>query len=355
MLAAYLKDVKRFEVQEIPTPECGPNEVLIKVTACAICGTDVRIFSYGHRKIKFPWILGHEIAGVVTEVGENVRKKFRYIRAGERVQVVPGIACGRCDNCLRGLMCPNLKAIGYDYPGGFAQYLLVPEEAVFGIGNNLIPIPENLSFAEASLAEPLSCAINGQEVMGGVELGDTVAIVGSGSMGVFHAKLARMQGASRLIMVDVLRKKLELVRQVLGDEGVFYVDASEKDEVKEILDITSGEGADKIIISCSSKSAQERALDFVKMYGKILYFGGLPPGISTINFNSNALHYKLASVHGTFASTVFQQRQALKLIARGFAKGLITHRFPLTKIDKAFETALSGEALKVIIEPWRNE
>ncbi len=353
MLAAYLKDVKRLEIQEIPTPECGPNEVLIKVMACAICGTDLRIFSYGHKKVKLPWILGHEISGVIAEVGENIRKRFQHIRVGEKVQVVPGIACGRCDNCLRGLVCPNMKAIGYDYPGGFAQYLLIPEEAIFG--NNLISMPENLSFAEASIAEPLSCAINGQEVMGGIELGDTVVIIGSGSIGVFHAKLARMQGASRLIMVDVSRKKLELVRRVLGDEDVFYVDASEKDEVEEILDITSGKGADKIIISCSSKSAQERALDFVKMYGKILYFGGLPPQISAINFNSNALHYKLASVHGTFGSTVFQQREALRLISCGFAKGLITHRFPLTKINEAFETALSGEALKVIIEPWSNE
>ncbi len=350
MFAAYLEDVKKFEVKEVPVPKCGSDEVLLKVMACAICGTDLRIFSYGHKKVKFPWIIGHEIAGVIVEVGENIQKRFQHIKIGERVQVVPGIACGKCDNCLRGLVCSNMKAIGYDYPGGFEQYLLVPEEAI--AGNNLIPIPNNMSFTEASIAEPISCAINGQEIMGGVKLGDTVVIVGTGPIGVSHAKLAKMQGAARLIMIDIVQEKLDLVRKVLGDESTFYINASKKDEVKEILDITSGEGADKVIISCSSKSAQEKALHFVKTYGHILYFGGLPPQISTINFDSNALHYKSASVHGTWGSTVYQQKEALRLIAQGFAKGLITHKFPLTRINEAFEIALSGKALKVIIEPW---
>jgi len=350
MLAAYLKNLSELELKEVPRPKCGDDEILLKVMACAICGTDVRIFLHGHRKVKFPWIIGHEVSGTIAEIGKNVQKRFPEIKVGDRVQVAPGIACGKCDYCLQGLVCPHMKAIGYDYPGCFAQYLLIPWDAI--TGNNLIPIPEDVSFAEASLAEPISCAINGLKMLGGISLGETVVIIGSGSLGVVHGKLAKMQGASRIIMVDIKDEKLDLARKVLGDDNVLYIDSTKEDEVKRVLDVTNGEGADKVIIACSSKKAQERSLQMVKMYGKILYFGGLPSQDSIINFNSNALHYKAASVVGTFGSTVYQQKQAIKLISTGFAKDLITHTFPLSKIQEAFKLAISGRALKIIIEPW---
>ncbi len=349
MLAAFLSGLERFEVKDIPAPKCGPDEVVVRVMACAVCGTDLRIFLHGHRKVKLPWIIGHEVAGEIFEVGSNVRNRFPHIKEGLRVQVVPGISCGRCDECLRGLVCSNMRAIGYDYPGGFEQLLLVPSDAV---ATNLLPIPDGVSFVEASLAEPISCVLNGQKIIGGIGLGDTVVIIGVGPMGIVHGKLARLQGAYRLILVDISDARLDLAKKFFGTDEVFYINSSKEDEVEAVMDVTSGRGAEKVIVACSSASAQERALGMVRAYGKILYFGGLPPQVPAINFNSNVLHYKSASVYGTFGSTVLQQKESLELIARGFAKGLITHEFSLNEIEEAFRTAIEGNALKVVIKPW---
>ena len=348
MKAAFLEHLGEMKVKEVSSPHCGADEVVIKVVACAICGTDVRVFLHGHRNVKLPWIIGHEISGVIEEVGHVAQPRIAPLKKGDAVQVVPDTMCGKCDYCLRGEFCPYGKSLGYDLPGGFAQYLAIPWEA---LPNNLVPIPEGVSFEEAALAEPLACALNGQAKLQ-IGLGDTVVIIGAGSIGVMHAKLALWQGASKVILADVIENKLLLARDVLSD-SVIYVNSSKEQIAEVVQEVTKGEGANQVIISCSSKAAQESSLKLAARKGKVLFFGGLPPDDSVISFDSNLLHYHEISVMGTYGSTIYQQRFALKrLIAAGFTKGIITHTFPISRIQEAFETAVEGKGLKIIIKPW---
>jgi len=171
----------RFEV--VDEPKVGPGEVKIRVRNCSTCGTDVKIFNHGHHHLVPPRVIGHEIAGTVVE-----STVYGWV-AGDRVQVIAAVPCGVCADCARGRMtvCPNQTSVGYHYDGGFAEYLIVPA-AVLAV-DGLNRIPDSVSYAEASVAEPLACVLNGQE-LAGVGSGDDVVVVGAGPIGCLHVRLA---------------------------------------------------------------------------------------------------------------------------------------------------------------------
>ena len=198
MKAAVLKGIENLEMEDISRPTPSPQEILIKVKACSICGTDIRVYHHGHKHMRFPRIIGHELSGEIVEIGKRVEGH----KLGEKVAIAPAIPCGRCHYCRRGMqsMCINLTAIGYHYDGGFAEFMVVPEDAVRNGCVNTIP-PE-LSFEEAALAEPLACAINGQQ-LSQISLGNTVVVVGAGPLGCIHLQLAKAKGASRTILVEL--------------------------------------------------------------------------------------------------------------------------------------------------------
>lgn len=343
MKAAVYYGPGKIKVEERPKPALKEDEVLIQVKACAICGTDVRIYTYGQTNVKPPHVVGHEITGIISETG---RKVTGYKR-GERVTLVTCVGCGKCEFCLAGRvnLCPQMKAIGYYYSGGFAQWMIVPAEAVYQ--GNILLLPDNLSFEEGTLAEPLSCCINGQEYLD-IKAGDTVTIIGAGPIGCMHAQLAKVSGATKVILADISEERLELTRGVRAD---IYINSQKENLVDRVLGETQGVGAEVVITACPSPEAQEQALAIIRSRGRISFFGGLPHDKSKIPFESNIIHYKEISVFGAYASHHLQYQSALKLLSSQRIRGekLITHRFPLEEIEKGIQVVKKGKALKAII------
>lgn len=333
----------KIKVEERPKPVLKEGEVLIQVKACAICGTDVRIYTYGQANVKPPHIIGHEITGVISEMGEGVTG----YKGGERVTLVTCVGCGRCEFCLAGRvnLCPQMRAIGYHYSGGFAEWMIVPAEAVYQ--SNILLLPDNLSFEEATLAEPLSCCINGEEYLD-IKAGDTVTIIGAGPIGCMHAQLAEVSGATKVILVDISEERLELSKRAGAD---VYINSQKENLVDKVLEETQGAGSEVVITACPSPEAQEQALAITRSRGRISFFGGLPHNKSKIPFDSNTIHYKEISVFGAYASHHRQYKTALKLLSSHRMNGqkVITHRFSLEEIEKGIETVKKGRALKIVI------
>lgn len=346
MKAAIYEGPGKMEIREVSVPTFRESEILLKVNACAICGTDMRIFEHGQKNVVPPQIIGHEIAGEIAALGEKVEG----YQIGDSAIVVTPVGCGRCDYCRRGIhnLCPNLKAMGYYYPGGFAQYMVVPAEAVNQ--GNVITFTPDLSYEEATLAEPLSCCINGQEYLN-IQIGDTIVVIGAGPIGCMHAELSKSQGATRVILADVSDTRLELARRFSAD---FLVNNARDDLVAKVRELTAGRGTEVVIVACGANSAQEQALQLAAPQARISFFAGLPKDNPYIRLDSNVLHYKEISIYGAFASHASQYVKALALIAahKVPARKIITHTFPLGRIVEAIKLAKSGEGLKVVIQPW---
>ncbi|MEV4759290.1 zinc-dependent dehydrogenase [Micromonospora sp. NPDC049559] len=333
-------------IEDVPEPTPGPGDVKIRVRNCSTCGTDVKISKFGHHHIHPPRVMGHEIAGEVVETGAEVTGWS----AGDRVQVIAAIPCGRCGECRRGRLtvCPNQESMGYHYEGGFAQYLVVPAKVLAVDGLNRIP--DGVGFAEASVAEPLACVLNGQE-LARVGTGDDVVVVGSGPIGCLHVRLARARGAARVFLVDLNRARLELAAGLVRPDAAIC--GAEVDPVDEVLKLTDGRGADVVITAAASGAAQEQALQMAARQGRISFFGGLPKDNPVIACDSNLVHYRELTIVGANGSSPAHNAEALRLIATGAVPvaDLITHRLPLDRAIDAFGIVARGEAIKVTIEP----
>ena len=335
-----------IRIEDAPEPSPGPGDVKIRVRACSTCGTDVKIFKFGHHHIVPPRVMGHEIAGEGAEVGADVTGWA----PGDRVQVIAAIPCGKCAECRRGRMtiCPNQESMGYHYDGGFAEYMVVPAKVLAVDGLNRVP--DGLGYAEASAAEPLACVLNGQQ-LARVGAGDDVVVVGSGPIGCLHVRLARSRGAARVFLVELNRGRLEQAAALVRPDGV--VCGSEVDAVNEILKLTDGRGADVIITAAASGTAQEQALLMAARQGRISFFGGLPKDNPVIACDSNLVHYRELTIVGANGSSPAHNAEALRLIATGAVpvSDLITHRLPLTEVLRAIDIVSRGAAIKVTVEP----
>jgi len=335
-----------IRLEDVDEPHVAAGEVKIRVRNCSTCGTDVKIFHSGHPNMEPPQVMGHEIAGEITEVGDGVTGWA----PGDRVQVIAAIPDGICPDCLAGRMsvCPNQLSMGYQFPGGFAQYMIVPNNVLRVDGLNRIP--DGLSFAEASLAEPLACVLNGQE-LARVGEGDTVVVVGSGPIGCLHVRLARSRGAARIILIDINGARLAEAAALVKPD--LTIDASKADPVEVVLAATNGRGADVVITAAASGVAQEQGLHMLARQGRLSLFGGLPKDKPTITVDSNLVHYRELTIVGVNGSSPAQNKRALELIASGAVpvKDLITQRLPLERILDAIDIVAKGEAIKVTIEP----
>ena len=335
-----------IRLEDIPEPTPGPGEVKIKVRACSTCGTDVKISRFGHHHIHPPRVMGHEIAGEVVEVGDGVDGWA----AGDRVQVIAAIPCGECEFCSRGSMtiCPNQVSMGYHFDGGFAEYMIVPRNVLAVDGLNRIP--EGVSFAEASVAEPFACAINAQN-LAHVGDGDVVVVIGSGPIGCLHVRLARARGAAKVFLVELSRERLEMAANLVSPDAA--IASGEEDAVARVLELTGGRGADVIITAAASGAAQEQAILMVAPQGRISFFGGLPKDNPTITLDSNAVHYRELTIVGANGSSPQHNKEALALIADGSVPvdDLITHRLGLDQVLDGIGIVARGEAIKVTIEP----
>ena len=333
-------------IEESPEPQVAAGEVKLRVRACSMCGTDVKIATAGHQRMQPPRVMGHEIAGEVVEVGEGVTGWA----AGDRVQVIAAIPCGKCEFCTAGLMtiCPNQLSMGYDFDGGFAPYMIVPPQVLAVDGLNRIP--DGVSFAEASVSEPFACAINAQELADTHE-GDVVVVVGSGPIGCLHVRLARARGAAKVFLVELSRERLDLAAEIVKPDAAIC--SAEVDPVQAVLDLTDGKGASLVITAAASGAAQAQGLRMLAPRGRISLFGGLPKDKPTITLDSNLVHYRELTIWGANGSSPAHNKQALAHIADGSVPvaDLITHRLPLDQIRDGLDVVRNGTGIKVTIEP----
>ncbi len=345
MKAAVLEGIDKLTVKEVETPKVTEDSLLLKVRACAVCGSDIRIYHYGNPRVKYPQIIGHEIAGDVVEVGSRVKR----FKPGDRVAIGADVPCGECSFCRDGIgnNCPINYAMGYQFPGGFAEYILV-DPLVINYGP-IHKIPDNLSYDEATLAEPLACCINGLE-LSWVSLGDVVVVIGAGPVGCMLAELAKVMGARKTIISQRSKVRLEMAKAYDID---VVISASEEDFTQRVLEETDGMGADVILTAASTLEAQAQAIPVVKKRGRINLFAGLPKGTPPLALDSNLLHYKEAYLFGSHGSTPRHHRMALELLSSGRiqAKKYISHNFSLDQIMEAFTTVESRKGMKVIVNP----
>lgn len=347
MKAAILKRVGEMEVMEFERPRVVSGGLLVEVGASGICHTDVKMYRKGHRDLKLPRILGHEVSGTIVEVGRGVEE---YFDVGVRVQIAPGVVCGMCHYCLMDApnMCDRMRIIGFHLDGGFAEYIWVPHSAVRSGCVNLLP--PSLSFEVASLVELLACCINSQRLVR-VGLKDVVVVIGCGPAGVLQAKLARFFGAESVIVIEKDPKRVKMAKQVVR-EADMVVNSSSEDPLEVVASVTDGRGADVVIIACSNGNAQLQGLEMLAKRGRLSMFSGLPSETPVISLNSNEIHYTEAQIIGAYGCTSLQNHQAIGLLGSGKidASGLITHRFKLDDILDGFRVIEFKKGLKAVIK-----
>ena len=342
MKAAILNAPNDLAFTETADPVARSGDLVLKIKAATICGTDIRIFR-GRKTagIRYPSIIGHEFAGEVVEA-----PKSSGFAIGGRVGVCPAIPCGHCPQCLRGNenLCPKLQAIGYEIDGAFAEYIRVPAQALaLGNAHNL---PDGISFEEAALIEPLACVLNGQNKVG-LRQGDSVVILGSGPIGTMHIKLARLRGAGRIIVSEPNAARRLAALQAGADAAI---DPTLGDLRSEVLAQTRGQGADVVICAIGIPSLAAQAIGLACPGGRISLFAGFSKGdIGSLDIN--ALHYGELTMVGAFGLQRRDYVDALHMVAdrRIEVASMVTHRFGLSRVSDAFAMAESGAAMKVAI------
>ena len=343
MLAARLYDRNDFRVEEVPVPAIGEEELLLRIRAAAICGTDVRMIGNGYPGItpQTPRILGHELSGVIEKVGSRVTG----YTVGQRVTVAPNMGCGVCADCVAGNahLCRSYRALGIHLDGGFAEYMAVPAQAVRH--GNVTPLPDNVSFEEAAINEDLSCVCNGFERCA-IRPGETVVIIGAGPIGIMHGMMARMAGAGRVYIHDLSPERLAICRTI--DPAFIPVDGNIEEVLREDL---HGAGVDVCITACPSPAAQATALRVCGNNGRINFFGGVPADRQPAALDTNLIHYKQLMVSGTTRASLTQFRRTLQFISTGVldVQPLISRKLPLTQIDQAVAYAAAADGLKNVI------
>ncbi|UCB57739.1 MAG: zinc-dependent dehydrogenase [Candidatus Omnitrophota bacterium] len=344
MRVAVYYNNKDIRIKEVPRPEIGPGELLVRVEAAGVCGTDVIEW---YRRDKTPLVLGHEIAGEIVELGEGLRQ----YKKGQRVSASHHVPCGRCSYCLKGheTTCETLRKTHFD-PGGFVEYLRLP--AINVELGGVYPLPDNLSYDEATFTEPLACVLRGQK-LAGMAKGSSVLVMGCGISGMLHIQLARLKGASFIAACDIVDYRLNLARKFGADE---VINPQAEDVVERFRQLTQGKGADLVIVATGAKSAHIQALQLVQRGGCVLFFAATAEGVSIPLSINDVFWRNEITLTSSYAATPAQHLEALELLSQGKinVKDLITHRFDLDKIKEGFRlVAEAADSLKVIIQPQK--
>ena len=328
-------------IERRPVPEPGPGEMLVRVRACGLCGTDLA--KYRHQLVQPRTVLGHEVTGEVAALGQGVDR----FRIGDRVLVPHHIPCFTCVYCRHGSysMCADWKPTQIA-PGGFCEYMLARAATT---ARGALKLPDELGFDEATLAEPLACCLRGIERTG-LQAGDTLVVIGAGPAGLLHVQLARLTGVAQIVSVDLLPERLDAAKRLGADVAIR---ADLQDVAAAVRKFTGGCGADAVITAVGVSSVVEQALTLVRPGGKVNVFAECPPD-SRIDLDPNLMYHKEVTLLGTYSSSPREVRIALDLIAAGRidVASMITRRMPLADLAEAFEAALAGrDVLKVVIRP----
>ncbi len=339
MRAAVYYSNHDVRVEERPQPQIGPGELLVKIMASGICGSDVMEW---YRIKKAPRILGHEIAGDVVQTGADVSE----FKVGDRVFVTHHVPCNECRYCRAGFQtaCETLHSTNFD-PGGFAEYVRVP---AINVRFGTFLLPHSVSYDEGTFVEPLGCVIRGQRAAG-VKRGDTVLVIGSGISGLLHIKLARVYGAAKIIATDINDYRMVAARRA-GADVVLRADGAVPEKVRQAND---GRAADVVIVCAAAEAAFEQAFASVDRGGTLLLFAPTAPEIR-IPLPLYDLYFRLVKVVFSYAAVVPDIVEAIELLHTKelIVTDLITHRLDLDDTQKGFDlVARAGESIKVIVYP----
>jgi L-iditol 2-dehydrogenase len=333
-----------IELRDIPTPQVPDDGLLLTVRACGVCGSDLRRWREGPDAGSAPLIAGHEISGVVEAVGPGVSG----YAVGEQLAIAPDVHCGRCWYCARGLynLCDDLRLVGITpgLDGGFADRIALPG-AVLDRGV-VHRVPRGLSAEQVALAEPLSSVL-ASHAAAGTTLGDTVVVMGAGPIGCLHIAVARARGA-RVILSEPSAMRRGMAERFQPD---VVVDPALEDAVEAVRRATDGRGADVAICANPVAATHAQAVELVRKRGTVVLFGGAPKADPTTVLDGNSIHYGEIRVVGSFSYHPSFHSLALDAIARGTINSdqVITHTFPLDEVERAFQVAASGDALKVMV------
>lgn len=334
----YANDDVRLE--EAARPLTGKGEVLIRVHASGICGSDVMQW---YRAGKTPLVLGHEVAGEVAEVGEGVTK----YKVGDRVSASHHVPCNTCHYCLRGrhTVCDTLRKTNF-YPGGFAEYVRLP---AINVERGVYLLPDEMSYDEATFIEPLACVYRGQRIAG-LGIGDSVLVIGSGISGALHIALARAMGAGLIVSTDMEEYRLKAAKRFGADMAL----QASSDVPAEFKKANGGRGADIVILTAGSEAAIKQAFDSIERGGTILFFAPTRQGVA-VPLPVNELFWRQEiTLTSSYAANYQEHMAALELIRQKKVnvKDMITHRLPLSEAQAGFKlVAEAKESLKVIIAP----
>jgi L-iditol 2-dehydrogenase len=328
-------------IEEMPIPKINVNELLVKVQACGICGSDVMEW---YRLKKAPRVLGHEMSGDIVKIGKNVKK----FKVGDRIFVSHHIPCNTCNYCRNDqhTICDTLHSTNFD-PGGFSEFLRVPE---INIECGVFILPKELTYEEGAFIEPLACVVRGLRIAG-IKSGQTILVLGSGVAGLLNIKLAKAFGAKRIFATDIDDFRLKKAKEVGADEVIHA-----KENVPEQLKKHNNEElADLVILCVGAPSAARQSLESVASGGTILFFAPTEPGVEIL-FPLFDLWNKQVKMVSTYAGAPRDIDEAIELIKTRRVKvtDLITHRFPLNEAEKGFKiTAKASNSIKIIIEPQK--
>jgi L-iditol 2-dehydrogenase len=330
-----------METEDYPDPEAPRGGALLEILSCAVCGTDIKMLAQGHRDLHLPRILGHEMVGRVIEIDGN-----SSFMEGDRVQIWPGIACGGCRPCLKQKdnLCSEIKIMGFNSDGGFAQLIALPEQSLSG-GVNLLPSGADPCLA--ALAEPLACCINGQE-QAAVRRTDRVLICGGGPIGALHALLAECRGCEKIIVTERMPHRIRLLK---AHTRADVVDLSEKPGRAALIEELGEAGVDVILTATPQERLDGELLSLLSHGGRLCVFSGPAPGSRREQVDFASIHYHELALTGAYGCTSRQNRQAVNLLTSGRIKAdwLITRKTNLEGINDAFSHSRERMGMKSVV------
>jgi len=331
-----------IRLEEMPMPQIGPGELLMRVEASGICGSDLLEW---YRRDRAPLVLGHEVAGEIVAVGEGVG---RY-RVGDRISAAHHVPCNTCHYCLKGhhTVCETLRKTNFD-PGGFAEYARLPS---INVDRGVFPLPDEMSFEQATFIEPLACVVRGQR-LAGIEPGCSVLVIGSGIAGLLHTQLARALGATCIVATDIVEYRLGAARHFGADAAIH----AQEDVLAFLRQVNNNRLADLVIVCTGAAAAMTQALRCVERGGTVLFFAPTDQGV-TIPMSVNDLFFRNEiTLTSSYAGSPADYTTALELIRTGrvHVEEMITHRLGLAETYLGFQlVAQAQNSIKVIIEPQR--
>ncbi|MGQ9615929.1 MAG: alcohol dehydrogenase catalytic domain-containing protein [Spirochaetota bacterium] len=340
--ALFYGSKEDMRLEDVDVPHVGEGDILIRVKACGICGSDARSYFNGiEERYKLPIILGHELTAVVERIGGSVEG----FSPGDRVVVAPVYGCGQCEFCISGRenLCNSVVVFGCTYDGGYAEYMLIPSGGVQrGV---LVKIGEDVSDVGGTMIEPFSCCLHGLRRVR-IQPGDSVLVFGAGPIGIAHMMLAKKLGAGRVAVLDLVETRLKEASEFGAD---LTIDLRKDSWEKTARDFTGKNGADIVVTAAPSVAAITDALRVIKSDGRILVFGGLPHG-SVLSFDPNIIHYREVTITGSIDATIDDFKRAAEMAPSLKLERFITHSFGLDDVKKGMEVMRKKEGLKVVLE-----